>query len=85
MPRAHRLRPPVIGKGGVKINEVRTQSQCQIRVTDPGTPANPGDPVNPNERLVIIQGQPMQISVAISMLHTRLELEKMKKAGAPGY
>jgi poly(rC)-binding protein 2/3/4 len=84
---AHRVfTHAVIGKGGVKINEIRTQSQCQIRVTDPGTPAQPGGPVNPNERLVIIQGQPMQINVAVSMLHQRLEVEKMKKsgAGAPG-
>lgn len=60
---------PVIGKGGVKINEIRTQSQCTIRVTDPGTPAVPGGPVSPHERLVVLQGAQMNINVAVQLLH----------------
>ncbi|KAJ9113751.1 hypothetical protein QFC20_001777 [Naganishia adeliensis] len=71
----------IIGKGGVKINEIRTQSQCVIRVTDPGTPAMPGGPVNMHERLITIQGNPIHINIAVELLHSRLEAEKAKKAG----
>jgi polyribonucleotide nucleotidyltransferase len=60
----------VIGKGGVKINEIRSQSQCQIRVTEPGTPAQPGASVNPDERLVTITGQPANINIAVQMLYS---------------
>ena len=60
----------VIGKGGQKINEIRSQSGCQIRVTDPGTPAQPGQPVNPDERLVTITGQPGNINTAVQMLYS---------------
>lgn len=63
-------RSPVIGKAGIKINEIRTQSQCHIRVTDPGTPATPGGPVNPGERLIIISGHPTNLNLAVNMLHT---------------
>ncbi|RSH92113.1 hypothetical protein EHS25_008526 [Saitozyma podzolica] len=75
----------IIGKGGVKINEIRSQSQCQIRVTEPGTPAAPGAPVNPEERLVTITGQPGNINIAVQMLYSRLESEKQRVAmgGAP--
>lgn len=77
-----RIRPttnrPVIGKGGQKINEIRQQSQCQIRVTDPGTPATPGGPVNQDERLVTITGLPHNINIAVQMLYARLEQEKQK-------
>jgi hypothetical protein len=59
----------VIGKSGVKINEIRTQSQCVIRVTDPGTPAMPGGPVNMHERLITIQGNPVNINIAVGLLH----------------
>lgn len=68
----------IIGKGGQKINEIRSQSGCQIRVTDPGTPAQPGQPVNPDERLVTITGQPGNINTAVQMLYSRLEAEKQK-------
>jgi heterogeneous nuclear rnp K-like protein 2 len=59
----------VIGKAGIKINEIRTQSQCHIRVTDPGTPATPGGQVNPGERLIIISGHPNNLNMAVNMLH----------------
>lgn len=68
----------VIGKGGAKINEIRQQSQCQIRVTDPGTPATPGTTPNPEERLVTITGMPHHINTAVQMLYARLEQEKQK-------
>lgn len=60
----------VIGKAGAKINEIRAASQCQIRVTEPGTPSAPGVPANPDERLVTITGAPAQINVAVSMLYS---------------
>lgn len=60
----------VIGKGGVKINEIRTQSQCVIRVTDPGTPALPGGAANMHERLITIQGNPININIAVGLLHS---------------
>lgn len=75
----------IIGKAGIKINEIRTQSQCHIRVTDPGTPATPGGAVNPGERLIIISGHPNNLMMAVNMLHARLEQEKQKKAQAEGY
>ncbi|CAD6564619.1 MAG: hypothetical protein TREMPRED_005784 [Tremellales sp. Tagirdzhanova-0007] len=68
----------IIGKGGVKINEIRAQSQCQIRVTEPGTAAQPGSNVNPDERLVTITGPPASINLAVQMLYSRLESEKQK-------
>ena len=60
----------VIGKGGVKINEIRAQSQCQIRVTDPGTAAQAGSAPSPDERLVTITGQPNNINMAVQMLYS---------------
>ncbi|KAI9636457.1 uncharacterized protein MKK02DRAFT_26798 [Dioszegia hungarica] len=68
----------IIGKAGAKINEIRAQSQCQIRVADPGTPAQPGQPANPEERLVTITGHPSSINIAVQMLYQRLEAEKSK-------
>ncbi|WWD21447.1 hypothetical protein CI109_105932 [Kwoniella shandongensis] len=80
----------IIGKGGAKINEIRAQSQCQIRVTDPGTSA-PGTPANPDERLVTITGFPNNINMAVSLLYARVEQERTKMleqnlggSGGPG-
>ncbi|GMK57837.1 hypothetical protein CspeluHIS016_0406710 [Cutaneotrichosporon spelunceum] len=70
----------IIGKAGVKINEIRAQSQCQIRVTEPGTAPGPGQVANPDERLVTITGQPSNINIAVQMLYHRLEAEKAKAA-----
>ncbi|BEI86523.1 hypothetical protein CcaverHIS002_0608100 [Cutaneotrichosporon cavernicola] len=70
----------IIGKAGVKINEIRAQSQCQIRVTEPGTAPGPGQVANPDERLVTITGQPSNINIAVQMLYHRLESEKAKAA-----
>ncbi|WWD00513.1 hypothetical protein V866_007430 [Kwoniella sp. B9012] len=67
----------IIGKGGSKINEIRGQSQCQIRVTDPGTAA-PGTVANPEERLVTITGYPHNINTAVSLLYARVEQERAK-------
>nr|XP_018265627.1 poly(rC)-binding protein 2/3/4 [Kwoniella dejecticola CBS 10117]OBR87785.1 poly(rC)-binding protein 2/3/4 [Kwoniella dejecticola CBS 10117] len=67
----------IIGKGGSKINEIRGQSQCNIRVTDPGTAA-PGTVANPEERLVTITGYPHNINTAVSLLYARVEQERAK-------
>ncbi|WVQ83399.1 hypothetical protein IAT38_005540 [Cryptococcus sp. DSM 104549] len=67
----------IIGKAGAKINEIRAQSQCQIRVTDPGTSA-PGVTANADERLVTITGYPNNINLAVSLLYARVEAERAK-------
>ncbi|GAA6057808.1 hypothetical protein JCM3770_004285 [Rhodotorula araucariae] len=66
----------IIGKGGSKINEVRSVSACQIKIAEPGE-VGPGG--SPNERLVTITGQPAGIQVAVRMLYQRLEQEKAKQ------
>ncbi|GAA5855716.1 hypothetical protein JCM9279_004045 [Rhodotorula babjevae] len=66
----------IIGKGGSKINEVRSMSACQIKIAEPGE-VGPGGA--PNERLVTITGQPSGIQVAVRMLYQRLEQEKSKQ------
>ncbi|KPV76459.1 uncharacterized protein RHOBADRAFT_25529 [Rhodotorula graminis WP1] len=66
----------IIGKGGSKINEVRSMSACQIKIAEPGE-VGPGGA--PNERLVTITGQPAGIQVAVRMLYQRLEQEKSKQ------
>ncbi|KAM0754856.1 hypothetical protein T439DRAFT_284541 [Meredithblackwellia eburnea MCA 4105] len=68
----------IIGKAGSKINEIRSQSQCQIRISEPGENA-PG--ANPSERLVTIIGQPNNIQVAVRLLYDRLEKERAKMTG----
>ncbi|KAL7419031.1 PAB1 binding protein [Cryptotrichosporon argae] len=75
----------IIGKAGAKINEIRMQSQCQIRVTEPGTAPSPGVVANPEERLVTITGHPMQINIAVNMLYQRLEAEKTRSQSNGGY
>ncbi|KAI5479681.1 hypothetical protein MNV49_003191 [Pseudohyphozyma bogoriensis] len=66
----------IIGKAGAKINEIRQQSQCQIKICEPGE-SSPG--ANPLERLVMITGQPAGIQVAVRLLYQRLEQERDKK------
>lgn len=60
----------VIGRGGSKINEIRSQSSCQIRVTDPGTTVPGGAAANPEERLVTITGYPDNINAAVALLYS---------------
>lgn len=70
----------IIGKGGSKINEIRSLSASQIRIMEPGAQGPPGTaPGNPNERLVIITGQPQNIQMAVNLLYHRLEQEKQKQ------
>lgn len=60
----------IIGKGGSKINEIRSLSASQIRIMEPGVQGPPGTaPGNPNERLVIITGQPQNIQMAVNLLY----------------
>ncbi|ODN82221.1 hypothetical protein L202_02507 [Cryptococcus amylolentus CBS 6039] len=70
----------IIGRAGAKINEIRTQSACQIRVTDPGSTLPDGPPANPEERLVVITGYPENIQSAITLLYSRVEAEREKLA-----
>ncbi|KAJ3118821.1 hypothetical protein HK100_000532 [Physocladia obscura] len=60
----------IIGKGGVKINEIRSQSGCNIKIAD----AVPGA----TERLITVTGSPEANSMALYMLYQRLEMEKQK-------
>ncbi|KAG8903808.1 hypothetical protein FRB99_002699 [Tulasnella sp. 403] len=73
----------IIGKGGSKINEIRSISGSSIRIMEPGATA-PGAPAGapgagPNERLVTVTGQPAQIQTAVQLLYHRLEQEKQKQ------
>lgn len=61
----------IIGKAGGKINEVRNLSACHIKILDQGAEGSP-----PGERLVVINGQPPNIQLAIQLLYARLEEEK---------
>lgn len=69
----------IIGKAGSKINEIRGQSGCQIKICEPGD-GSPG--ANAAERLVTITGLPAGIQVAVNLLYQRLEQEKVKQLGA---
>lgn len=60
----------IIGKGGSKINEIRSLSASQIRIMEPGVQGPPGTASgSPNERLVIITGQPQNIQMAVNLLY----------------
>ncbi|KAF1811158.1 hypothetical protein P152DRAFT_63027 [Eremomyces bilateralis CBS 781.70] len=58
----------IIGKGGAKINEIRTLSGSVIKINEPQD--------NSNERLVTITGTPECNQMALYMLYSRLESEK---------
>lgn len=73
----------IIGKGGTKINEIRSLSASQIRIMEPGVQGPPGTTQgNPNERLVIITGQPQNIQMAVNLLYHVSDLPKAFLAGA---
>ncbi|KEI39005.1 uncharacterized protein L969DRAFT_88395 [Mixia osmundae IAM 14324] len=74
---------PIIGKGGLKINELRNNSGAHIKIMEPSEGG-----LNPNgERLVNVSGQPANIQMAVQMLYQRLEQEKANKMnqGYSGY
>lgn len=60
----------IIGKGGSKINEIRSMSASQIRIMEPGAqvPGSGGAPPN-GERLVVITGQPPNVAMAVQLLY----------------
>lgn len=62
----------VIGKGGSKIKEIRHVSKAKVRVLDP-TPDS-------DERLIQITGIPEANEMAIYMIHSVIETEKMRNA-----
>lgn len=64
----------IIGKGGVKINEIRQASASQIKIMEPGAVGmavngQQAGPPNEGERLVVITGQPQNITMAVGMLY----------------
>lgn len=64
----------IIGKGGAKINEIRHLSASNIKIMEPGatgTSVNggPAPQGGENERLVVITGQPHNISMAVQLLY----------------
>lgn len=59
----------IIGKGGSKINEIRTLSGSHIKINEP-------DMSRTNERLITISGTGEQNQLALYMLYQRLESEK---------
>lgn len=61
----------IIGKGGAKINEIRSLSGSVIKINEPQD--------NSNERLVTITGTPECNQMALYMLYQRLgEFQKMR-------
>jgi len=72
----------IIGKGGSKINEIRSMSASQIRIMEPGaTPPGSSGPPN-GERLVVITGAPPNVSMAVQLLYHRLETERQRLSAA---
>lgn len=73
----------IIGKGGSKINEIRSMSASHIKIMEPGAGLAAGG--SGTERLVTITGPPPNIQMAVTLLYQRLEQEKMRLAqgGAP--
>lgn len=65
----------LIGKGGVKINQIRQSSQAQIKVSDP----NPSDPL----RVVTISGTMEACQMATYLIQMRIA-EEMGRAAAHG-
>lgn len=62
----------IIGKGGSKINEIRSTSGSTIKIMEPGAqppPGSAGPSGGPNERLVIITGQAANIQIAVQLLY----------------
>ncbi|QSL66571.1 hypothetical protein MERGE_000953 [Pneumocystis wakefieldiae] len=60
----------IIGKGGIKINEIRQLSGSHIKINEPID--------NSTERLVTVTGTPECNQMALYMLYSRLEIEKAK-------
>ncbi|KAI9020456.1 KH domain RNA-binding protein [Hyaloraphidium curvatum] len=62
----------IIGKGGSKINEIRQQSGCQIKIADSQD--------NAAERLVTITGSNDAVQMALYLLYSRMEAEKQRQS-----
>ncbi|KAH7107970.1 hypothetical protein BKA62DRAFT_680557 [Auriculariales sp. MPI-PUGE-AT-0066] len=64
----------MIGKGGVKIREVRMASQAIINIPDP----EPGAPTTA-ARKIVVSGPPHNVQMAVQMLCQRIAYETAKK------
>ncbi|CAO3688509.1 unnamed protein product [Rhizopus stolonifer] len=60
----------IIGKGGMKINEIRQTSGSHIKIADPTTDCQ--------ERLITITGTPDGNQMALYLLYSRLEAEQKR-------
>jgi poly(rC)-binding protein 2/3/4 len=69
----------IIGKGGSKINEIRSMSGSTIKIMEPGAQSTGSAGGATNERLVVITGHPANIQMAVQLLYHRLEQEKQKQ------
>ncbi|KAH7104020.1 hypothetical protein BKA62DRAFT_695361 [Auriculariales sp. MPI-PUGE-AT-0066] len=71
----------IIGKGGSKINEIRQQSQTQIKIMEPGvTSGGVRAAGGTTDRLITVYGQHANVQMAVSLLVQRIEQEKRKQA-----
>ncbi|RKP02422.1 hypothetical protein CXG81DRAFT_2160, partial [Caulochytrium protostelioides] len=71
----------VIGKQGMRINEIRAHSGAHVKIGDP--PANAGQPGA--ERLVTMTGSPASNARAVEMVRGRVEMERARQQrGAMG-
>ncbi|KAJ3386912.1 hypothetical protein HDU92_002215 [Lobulomyces angularis] len=59
----------IIGKGGIRINEIRNLSGCTIKIEDAA---------NPNDRLITVHGAPEGVQMAMFMFQQRIESERAK-------
>jgi len=66
----------IIGKAGCRINEIRQQSGCQIKIGE--------TPQGGAERLITITGSPDGNQAALFLLYSRLEAEKVRLSGGGG-
>jgi heterogeneous nuclear rnp K-like protein 2 len=60
----------IIGKGGNKINEIRSMSGSQIKIMEPGAQITGGVAAPNGERLVVITGQPTSVQMAVQLLYS---------------
>lgn len=60
----------IIGKGGSKINEIRQQSGCQVKIGELS--------LETNERLITLTGTAEATQIAFYLIYTRLQSERQR-------